>query len=353
MLVILSVGLQTAVAAVQCPAEVERMLKAREPMLTDQVLEFYNSWSAKEFKAGKKPGTGFTVCCGIGGIGNDPATFGFFGLVRRLQALGCKVVYTVGTGGAESPENAAMVENFVAQKPDAIIFQFSNSQVLGPGLAKAAERGIPVFGFDNWLSGPTVVGEVTSDSFAMGHLAARYVIDKLRGEGEVVHVFSPGHRGIEIRTAMWDLMRKQYPGIKEVARLPYDKVNRIASVRDRMEATLIANPKKGSIDAVLACGDMQAIGAADAIKAAGREDEIFVVGFDGTREALRRIAQGGCFKATVTQDFVLMAAALGHMVVDYLNGKPTPRYLFVPNKLATQENAAQLYKEMYGEELKL
>ena len=339
-------------AQVACPPEIDRLIELRAPKLADKVLEFYDSWSAKELKAGKKPGKGFTVAVGLGAITNDTSLFGFWGTIRRLEQMGCKVIYMVGSGG-NSPENAQIVENFVARNPDAIMFVFCNSQILGPGLQKAGQRKIPVFGLDNWLTGPSVVGEVTSDNFDIGRKATSYVISRLGGEGKVVEIFSPGHRGIEIRNKMWDLMLIEYPGIKEVARIPWTAPNIIGSTRDRMEAVLLANPKKGSINAVHACFDLPGFGAADAIEDAGRQDEIFVVGIDGDRESLRRIAKGGAFQATISQDFILMSATQAHQIVDYLNGKSTPRFISCPTTLVTKDNVHEVYKEQYGEDIKL
>lgn len=355
MLLLVTVELQPmpAGAAVACPSEVDRLIEKRAPEIGDKILEFYDSWSAKELKAGKKPGKGFTVAVGIGDTGNDTCLFGFWGLIRRLEQMGCNVISMVGSGNLSSPDNATIVENFVARKPDAIAYVFSNSQVLGPGLQKAAQRKIPVFGLDNWLSGPSVVGEVTSDNFDTGRKAASYVITRVGGEGNVVEVFTPGHRGTEIRNKMWDLMRIEYPGINEIARIPWTDPNTIGSVRDRMEAVLLANPKKGSINAVHACYDMAAMGATDAIEAAGRQDEMFVIGIDGDREALKRIAKGSALQVTISQDFILMSASQAHQIVDYLNGKDIPRFIYCPTTVVTKDNVHQVFKEKFGEELKV
>ncbi len=344
---------QPAEAQVACPPEIDRLISVRMPEMSRKVGEFYKSWSVNELNAGRKPGQGFTVAIGIGSLHNDTSLFGFWGLIRRLEAMGAKVVYMVGQGGSQSPENAALLENLIARNPDAAVFCFSNSQILAPGLQKAAQRKIPMFGLDNWLQGPTVVGEVTADNFDIGRKAANYLVQRLKGEGNVVHVFSPGHRGVEIRSKMWEIISKEYPGIKEIARLPYNPPNYIGGTRDRMEATLIANPKKGSIQAVHACFDLLGFGPADAIEAAGRQDEIFVVGIDGDREAFRRIAKGGAFQATVSQDFMVMGTTLAHQVIDHLNGKEVPRFVMVPTDLVTKDNVREIYKVKYGEDLKL
>ena len=43
------------------PEDVEMLIANRAKGAPDEVLAFYDSWSAKEMKDGKKPGEGFTV----------------------------------------------------------------------------------------------------------------------------------------------------------------------------------------------------------------------------------------------------------------------------------------------------
>ncbi|MEG2263875.1 MAG: sugar ABC transporter substrate-binding protein [Acinetobacter sp.] len=329
--------------------ETDKVISMRLEKGADEVLSFYDSWSAAEFAQGKKPGEGFKVAVGTGDLVNDTALFGFWTTVRTLQSLGCEVIYNIGDG-SYSPNNAQVMENFVAQSPNAIMWQFGNSQILAAGLEKAAQRNIPVFGIDNNLTGDTVVSEVTADNFEIGRIAARYVINNLGGKGNVVDIFSPGHRGIETRNKMWELISGEFEDVKEVSRIPWDLAAVQTSVRDRMEATLQANPT-GSIQAVFACYDIPAMAAADAIKAAGRDKEMFVIGIDGDREALINVAKGGCLKATISQDFTLMGMSIAFEIVDHLNGKMIPRFLYAPVTLVTEANVADVYMQKYGEAL--
>ena len=102
---------------------------------------------------------------------------------------------------------------------------------------------------------------------------------------------------------------------------------------------------------MFACYDIPAMAAADAIKAAGREDEMFVIGIDGDREALIEVAKGGCLQATISQDFTLMGMTIAFEIVDHLNGKEVPRFLYAPVTLVTADNAADVYMQKYGEGL--
>ena len=79
----------------------------------------------------------------------------------------------------------------------------------------------------------------------------------------------------------------------------------IADSRAKMEAILAAHPEKGSIKAVWAAWDQPALGALQAIEAAGRSGEgIVITGIDANPQAREAIAAGGNFEASVAQDFV-------------------------------------------------
>lgn len=341
----------TPVAAqLQCPPNIEATIQRTASRTLDKVLAYYDSWAGKELKAGRKPGTGLTVAVAKGVLFHDPSFFAFWGAVRRLEQLGCNVIYMAGSSDTDMP---GIVENLLAKNPDAIVCCMGNNQLLGPALEKAGKKKIPVFGIDNWLDGPTVVNEVSSNNFEIGIMATLYLVNELKGEGRVVNFFRPALRSVEIRHRMYHEVLKEFVRIQEVAELPYVTPQVTESARSRMEAILVANPNKGSINAVLSTNDLAALGAADAIEAAGRQDEIFVIGVDGEREVLRRIARGGALRATVSQDFLQISTASSLAVVDYLRGKTVPRFIYCPPVLVTRANVYQHYRDKFGEELKL
>ncbi len=117
----------------------------------------------------------------------------------------------------------------------------------------------------------------------------------------------------------------------------------IADSRARMEAILAANPEPGSISAVWAAWDQPALGALQAIEAAGRQDEgIVIVGIDANPQALEAIASGGNFEASIAQDFDGIGSTVAEQVEIYLNGgEIKQRTIYVPTVLVTQANVEQ------------
>ena len=117
----------------------------------------------------------------------------------------------------------------------------------------------------------------------------------------------------------------------------------IADSRAKMDAVLAANPEPGSISAVWAAWDQPALGALQAIEAAGRQGEgIVITGIDANPQAREEVAKGGNFEATVAQDFAGIGTATAEAVAGLLEGNaPASNVIYVPTKLITKDNAAQ------------
>jgi ribose transport system substrate-binding protein len=115
----------------------------------------------------------------------------------------------------------------------------------------------------------------------------------------------------------------------------------IADSRAKMDAILTANPTPGSIKAVWAAWDQPALGALQAIEAAGRGKEgIVITGIDANPQAREAIAAGGSFEASVAQDFQGIGSTTADAVARVLAGETLKQsVIYVPTKLITQANA--------------
>ncbi|MBK8024554.1 MAG: substrate-binding domain-containing protein [Chloroflexi bacterium] len=238
------------------------------------------------------------------------------------------------------------IEDVVNQGVDAIVINVDPATV-GAGLQVAADAGIPVFGMDAGTDA-LLVTNVTSNGYAMAAETATYVVDRTGGAGGVVmFVFDP-YPPVQKRGIIADAIFANNPDITIIDRITPD-VNDggIADSRAKMEAVLAANPEPGSIKAVWAAWDQPALGALQAIEAAGRQNEgIVIVGIDANPQALDAIAAGGNFEASVAQDFNGIGAATADVVERFLNGETiTQRTIYVPTTLVTATNVAEFLGE--------
>lgn len=237
------------------------------------------------------------------------------------------------------------IEDAVNQKVDAIVINVDPAQV-SAGLQTAKDAGIPVFGMDSGAD-PLLVTNVTSNGYAMAAETSVYVANRIGGAGNVVMFVFDAFPPVQVRGVIADAVFKNFPDIKVLDRVTPDvQDGGIADSRAKMEAILAANPEKGSIKAVWAAWDQPALGALQAIEAAGRTDEgIVIVGIDANPQAREAIAAGGNFEASVAQDFVGIGAATADAVARSLKGeKIKQNVIYVPTRLVTAANVGTLDK---------
>jgi ribose transport system substrate-binding protein len=231
------------------------------------------------------------------------------------------------------------IEDAVNQKVDAIVINVDPAQVAA-GLETAREAGIPVIGMDSGAD-PLLVTNVTSNGYVMAAETAVYVADRIKGNGSVVMFVFDAFPPVQLRGVIADAIFGNYPDIEVIDRVTPDvQDGGIADSRAKMEAILAANPDKGSIAAVWAAWDQPALGALQAIEAAGRGDEgIVITGIDANPQAREAIAAGGNFEASVAQDFVGIGKATADAVDRTLKGETIlVPVIYVPAKLVTKSN---------------
>jgi ribose transport system substrate-binding protein len=236
----------------------------------------------------------------------------------------------------------ARIEDQVTAGVDAIVINVDPAQV-GAGLQAAADAGIPVVGMDAG-NDPLLAANVTSNGYAMAAETAVYVANRIGGAGNVVmFVFDP-FPPVQVRGAIADAVFANHPDITVLDRVTPDVADGgIADSRAKMEAILAANPEPGSIAAVWAAWDQPALGALQAIEAAGRQGEgIVITGIDANPQAREAIAAGGNFEASVAQDFAGIGRTAADTVARLLAGETlVQKVVYVPTVLITAANVAQ------------
>ena len=261
-----------------------------------------------------------------------------FQAAAKQKGWNVNVIDTQGDVGAV----ISRIDDEINQKVDAIVINVDPSQVQA-GLKDAKAANIPVFGMDAG-SDPLLVTNVTSNGYAMAAETSSYVADRIGGKGNVVMFVFDAFPPVQVRGVVASAVFGNYPDIKILDKVTPDVADGgIADSRAKMEAILAANPTPGSISAVWAAWDQPALGALQAIEAAGRDKEgIVITGIDANPQARDEIAKGGNFEASVAQDFKGIGAATADAVARVLGGETIKqRVIYVPTKLVTSANAKQ------------
>ena len=255
--------------------------------------------------------------------------------IERFQEYGKAKGWEVTVVDTNSDFDALVgrIQDAVTQKADAIVLGMGDPAQMTKGLEAAKAANIPVFGLDAG-NAEGVLLNITSDNAALGKTSADALAKAIGEKGNVVMFTHDPHPGVRARAAAAEEALKAYPNITIIEKRHVEVPGPVDNARTMMQNLLTANPDKGSIAGVWAGWDEPALGAVQALEAAGRSSETAVVGVDGTDFAKAEIAKNGPFKATVAQDFDTMAKQLADLIDQDLQGQQPAKDLYlVPGTL--------------------
>jgi ribose transport system substrate-binding protein len=249
---------------------------------------------------------------------------------------------------ADADSQAQQIEQVIPDRPDALVVLPQDGAALTPVAQRAEAAGIPVINVDRLFTEPdAATATILGDNYQIGVLAADYIADRLRCEGNVVEI--QGLAGISVTTertrGFADQLRKvcRDGGIEIVARQPGD-FNPDTGLRV-METILQAQDR---IDAVYTHDDDMAQGVVQAIRNAGRDDEMFLTGVGGSQDAMAQIQEGGLYAATFLYNPNMAASAVNMArLIARGEGFPelvppeVPRQLVVPAATVTRANVEE------------
>ncbi|MEO3886525.1 D-ribose ABC transporter substrate-binding protein [Nonomuraea sp. B5E05] len=254
------------------------------------------------------------------------------GAQAEAKRLGATLTVTDAQNDASQQVN--QVQNFTSQNMKAIIINPVDSDAAAPAV-KAAERvNIPVVAADRGVNGAEVAQTVASDNVAGGKMAAQELAKQLGEKGEVaVLQGTPGTSASRDRGQGFTQGIAAYPNIKVVAKQPAD-FDRTKGL-DVMTNLIQSHP---GITGVFAENDEMALGAIKALGAKAGQ-QVKVVGFDGTPDALKAV-QAGTMAATVAQQPKLLGRQAVEAAVQVTKGETVQKTVAVPVKVVTKENVA-------------
>ncbi len=261
------------------------------------------------------------------------------GYVDAIKELGGEATFT--DANYDAKKQSEQIEAFIKMKPDALFITPSDPAGISAAVKRAIDAKIPVFVADAVIAGAATASAVASSDFGMGVFNMDYIAKKIGYKGNVGIIDLPGNESWDLRGqgARWAL--RKYPDIKVVAKWSWD-FDATLTPRQAVDNMLTANPKKGDLDAIWCAWDGAAMEGALAIKAAGREDEIFTTGIDGGKVAFDFIKSGTPFKQTLAQSIYTMSYMNVYYAHKFLDGEQVPRTVIAPVYAVEKETLDEL-----------
>jgi galactofuranose transport system substrate-binding protein len=263
------------------------------------------------------------------------------------ESCGWQLVYTDAAGSAA--KQVADVDSMIAQGVDVIFLPPREEQPLLPAVMRAKQAGIPVFLIDRSVDpnvakpGEDYVTFIGSDFVDQGRRAAEWLVEATGGKGTIIELEgTTGSSPANDRKKGFDDVIAQHPEMKIVASQTGDFAR--DKGRTVMETLLQAHP---DATAVYAHNDEMAIGAIQALEAAGRKpgQDITVVSIDGTRDALQAIIDGKMGATVESSPFFGPISC--ETMKKYAEGQPIEPWVKVEDRMFTKDNAAEHVDEAY------
>jgi ribose transport system substrate-binding protein len=235
------------------------------------------------------------------------------------------------------------VEDFIQSGADVLIIQGADSAGIVAALDAAEAAGIPVVTTGDRPDGGKITTHVGFDNIESGVIGGEFIAEQLGEKGNVVELI--GRLGTESGRQKSEGLQQalsKYPDIKIVASQPAEfQREKAVSV---MENIIQAQPQ---IDAVYAANDDMALGALQALQAAGRAEGVIIVGNDGIDDAIAAIQNGEMAATNATPPY-----RQGYIAVQVAsriaNGQPVPELVKENNELITTANVDQAETIMKG-----
>jgi ribose transport system substrate-binding protein len=238
-------------------------------------------------------------------------------------------------------QQVALVEQMIGTGVEAIVIAPADSRSLIPVLRRAQEAGIVVVNIDNKLDAATLQQAGATIPFVGpdNRAGARAVGDALAARlqrGDAVAILEG------VPTAFNAQQRRL--GFEEAMQAAGMRVVGVQSGQWEQAAGntaaagfINAHP---DLKAILASNDNMALGAAAAIRQAGKEGQILLVGFDNI-EAVREMVRDGRVLATADQHGDQLAVFGIEYALGLLGGGQTPQDRQTPVDLVTAETLGQ------------
>lgn len=254
------------------------------------------------------------------------------GAQAKADELGVTLLTGAGASDGDNEGQVTALENMVNAGAKGILITPSDTKAIVPTIEKARAKGVLVIALDTATEPQEAVDALfATDNFNAGLLIGQWALGAMAGKTPVIATLdlAPGitvgaqrHngflQGMGLATAE--------PTSSELVTAPavvcsQDTRGDQTEGQTAMENCLSANP---DINLVYTINEPAAFGAYQAIKAAGKENDITIVSVDGGCQGVQGIVDGQI--AATSQQYPLKMAALGvEAVVNYARtgDKPT------------------------------
>lgn len=246
---------------------------------------------------------------------------------------GVQVIWKGPSDERDIAGQRAILENFITQRVDAIVFAACDAKGLVPVAQKALKAGIKVITIDSGLDPEVALCFVATDNIKGAQIAAETLAKLIGYEGKVGLIpFVPGAATSIQREQGFKEGLKKFPKVQLVATLYSESdVTKGMQVTENM---LTAHP---DLKGIFAANEPGAIGAAQVLRARKLVGKVKLVAFDAAPTEIKAL-QEGVIQALIVQNPFRMGYDGVKMAVKALRGEKIPKRIDTGVTVVTMEN---------------
>lgn len=250
----------------------------------------------------------------------------------KAEEMGATLM--VYDGNYDPSTQISQVETMISDGCDGIILNPQDSDACSPCVDKAVEAGIPIVAVNTRVNNDQITSYIGSQDVLAGEMIMQKIADTLGGKGKIVIIEGPMGQSaqIERRQGIQNILSK-YPDIEVLAEKTANWSR--SEAMTVMETWLQAFDQ---IDAIVAENDEMALGAREAVKAAGKD--IPAVGVDGINDALTAVEDGNML-ISVFQDAAGQGSKAVEVLIDAINKKPVEKNYWIAFEEVNKDNVAE------------
>lgn len=281
------------------------------------------------------------------GVSIPSATHGFMGglnwhaqdTINRLGEQYPNIEFVLSTAG-DAAKQVNDIEDMMATRDiDGLVVLPFESEPLTAPVAAVKDAGKFVTVVDRGLSQEGIEDlYVAGDNTAFGRVAGEYFRDNLEPGSKIVVL-----RGIpttldnERVEAFQAALEGSEVEILDMQHGNWNRDDAFTVMQDYLS-------KYPEIDAVWAADDDMAIGVLEAISAAGRDEEMWVIGGAGMKEIVQRIMDGDPqLPVNVTYPPALISSAIEMTALNFVSNAPMTGRFIIGSQLITPDNAENFF----------
>lgn len=250
----------------------------------------------------------------------------------KAEEMGAELV--VYDGDYDPATQISQIETMISDGVDGIILNPQDADACSPCVDKAVEAGIPIVGVNTRVNNEKLTSYVGSIDVTAGEMEMQKIADLLDGKGKIVIIEGPMGQSaqIERREGIQNILDK-YPEIEVLAEKTanWSRSEGMTVMENWLQAFDV-------IDAVVGENDEMALGAREAIKAAGKD--IPAIGVDGITDALKAVEEGNLL-ASIFQDGAGQGEKAVEVIMKVIDGENVDPNYWIDFEEVNKDNVAE------------